>query len=819
MKNYGISLLRHLFPVMTNYLRSAWRHFYREKGISVITVIGLALGLAACVFITIFVVDECAYDRYNVNADRIFRVASDLHINGGTINDVATAPAIAAALKKDFPQVENTVRIRAFRREVEVHVGTQVFFQTGAFSADSSLFDVFTLPMISGDQRTALSAPNSIVLSATTARRYFNSTDVVGRTLQLDQDTVVYRVTGVIRDMPPASHVHFQLIRSYRQNRPEWINLACATYVLVRPGVTTADVDRMLATLVERYLYAELRTTMHNSPADLKRNGDYFRYYAIPLTRIHLYSNLAHEFEANGNIGYVVIFMIVAFLILIVAGINFVNLSIARSLRRLREIGVRKVLGSSRRRLIAQFLVESVFMTAIAMGLALALVVLLLPFFDQVAGKSFTTAILLSRWTIPAFFGAIGLIGLSSGAYPALVLSRVEPLKILRGILTLGARPTVLRTVLLVFQFSVAMMLIIGTGVIYSQLSYIRHRDIGYHRQQVVTIKNTDTVRSRIFTFANEVRQLPGVVNATVSGFLPNQKVVFTGFFKHPNFFNDRSFSVTATTLLGTWEIDENYLPTLGMELVAGRNFSPFLHTDSECVLINATAARTLGYAHPLGEKIYRGNDTTGARIIGVVKDFNTGSLRDPIDPIVFYFDPDGRAATFRLSPGNIAATLQRIRRQFEAIAGGQPFVYSFLDEDFDHMYAADQHTGSLFTVFSVLAMLIAGLGIFGLVTTATEQRTKELGIRRVLGARITHLLMLLLKDYGLAIGLAILIALPAGGWMMHDWLQGFAFRTGLHPWIFVAAPLCAIAIAVGIVGLKAHRAASVNVADALRVE
>jgi len=786
--------------IMANYLRTAWRHLHREKGFTAITVFGLSLGLAACIFITLFDVDEFAYDRYNANADRIFRIASDLHINGGSINDVATPPAMAAALIHDFPAVENAVRIRGFHRDVSVQVGGKVFLEPGAVLADSTLFAVFTLPMLSGDPRTALSAPNAVVLSVTAAKRYFNSTDVVGLPLRLDQDTTLYMVTGVIRDMPAASHIHFQLIKSLRQKKQEWINLFSSTYVLVRPGVRTAGLDRMLAQTVERYVNPQIRVQLHNSTADLERNGDHFRYYSIPLTRIHLYSNLGHEFEANGNIQYVVISIVVAVLILVVACINFVNLSIARSLRRLREIWVRKVLGSNRRRLIAQFLVESVLMTAIAMGVAVLLVMILLPFFDRLAGKSFSADILLSRWTIPIFLLATGLVGLLSGVYPALVLSRVEPLKILRGYLTMGTRVPMLRTTLLVFQFSVAMALMIGTGVIYSQLSYIRHRDPGYTQEQVLTVKDTRDLADRAWTFANEARKLPGVVSATVSGFLPNQKVIFRGFFK------DRSASETATALLGDWHIDEDYLVTLGMKLVAGRNFSPQLHTDSGCVLINETAARVLGYARPLGEKIYTATDTaSGYRIIGVVKDFNTGSLRNPIDPVVFRLDPDGEAVTFRLSPGNIAGTLKAIRSRYESVAKGHPFVYSFLDEDFNRLYSADQRTGNLFTLFSGLAIIIAGLGIFGLVTAATEQRTKELGIRKVLGARVIHLVLLLLKDYGLAISLAVLIALPAGGWVMHNWLQGFAYRTVLHPWLFIAAPLCAIGLAVVIVGLKAR--------------
>jgi putative ABC transport system permease protein len=660
-----------IIRIMRNYWRDAWRHFLRDKSFTALTVFGLALGLAACLFITLFVVDEFSYDRYNANADRIFRIASDLRINGGSTQGVNTPPAMAAGLVRDFPAIEKAVRVRDVRKDVTVHVDGKVFLQPGAFLADSTLFDVFTLPMIDGDPRTALSAPNSVVLSETAARRYFNSTTVVGRTLQLDDDTALSVVTGVIRDLPAASHFHFQLIRRATNKREEWINFYGATYVLVRPGVGTADLHRMLAQTVERYVYPQVRKQLHNTPADLQRNGDHFRYYSMPLTHIHLYSNLSGEFEANGNIRHVVLFMVIAIMILTMAGINFVNLSIARSLRRLRVIGVKKVLGSGRRRLIGQFLVESLLLTGMAMAMALVLLVVLLPLFNAIAGKTFTIAEVLTGWRIPAFLAGTALVGVLAGAYPAVLLSGIEPLTILRGQLTMGTRAGTLRTVLLVFQFTIAMLLIIGTGVIDSQLSYIRHRDLGYDRQQVVTVKNIRGSAAGIFS--DEVKRLPGVVGATVSGFVPNQKVALRGFFK------DHHASVTSTVLLADWQVDANYLSTLGMTLVAGRNFSSALSTDSEAVLINETAARALGYAAPLGQRLYTFDDTTsGYRIIGVVKDFNTASLHDPVDPVVFRLGGGGNGVSLRLVGANIAATLKSIQQRYEAVAGGQPFVYSF---------------------------------------------------------------------------------------------------------------------------------------------
>ena len=803
--------------MLRNYLRDAWRHLNREKGFTVLTIFGLALGLAAFIFIALFVVDEFGYDRYNTRAGRIFRIAADIRINGGTSNDLATPPALGATLVKDYPGIEEAVRIRNSRKDVVVHVADKAFIESRAVSADPSLFAIFTLPMISGDSRTALSAPNSVVLSASAAKRYFNSTDVLGKTLKLDEDTVVYMVTGVIRDLPAQSHIHFQLIKSLHQGTQVWLGLFSATYILARPGVTTADIDRMLAQTVDRYIAPKMPYQLHNSPADLKRNLNHLRYYSIPLTKIHLYSNLDHEFEVNGSIEYVILFIIVAVLVLLVACVNFVNLSVARGMRRLREIGVRKVLGANRRRLAGQFLVESIVMTVIAMALALVFVVVLLPWFDRLTGKSFDASFLLSRWVFAGIGLTILVVGLLSGSYPAFLLSGIKTLNILRGRVITGFRSGVLRTALLVFQFSVAMILIIGTGVIDSQLFFIQHSQPGYTREQVVTIKDTEPLGNAAWTFADAAGLLAGVKNVTVSNALPHQKVVLRGFFKQPTIAGSEPSLVT----MGDWHIDVNFLPTLDMKLAAGRNFSSQLPTDSGCVLINETAARALGYAHPLGQRIYMSSTDTASSctIIGVVKDFNTGSFRNPIDPIVFRLDRDGLFVTFRLSSGNMTGTLNAIRREYRSVANGHPFVYAFLDDEFNHLYQADQRTGRIFTIFSLLSLFIAGMGIFGLVAAAAEQRTKELGIRRVLGARMIHLVLLLLRDYGLAIGLAILIALPVGGWMMHDWLQGFAYRTQLQPGIFIAAPLCAVLLAVLIVGAKVRRTSAVNPAQTLRVE
>lgn len=794
-------------------LRNAWLHILWDRTFTAISISGLALGLAACLFISLFVVNELSYDRSNVNADRIYRIHSDIHINGGTTNNIMSPSPMAATLVRDFPAVETAVRIRALREGVVVQVGNKEFAEHGAVLADPGIFRVFTLPMIAGNPESALSTPNSLVVSEEAAQQYFHSADILGQTLKFANDTAVYVVTGVIRNMPAESHFHFRIIKPMTRRVQEWINLYASTYILVSPGVTTADVDRMLAATVDRYVNPQIQKDLHNSAADLKRNGDHFRYYAMPLTQIHLYSDLGLEFEPNGSAEVVVLFSVVALLILGMANINFVNLSVARGMRRLREMGVRKVLGSRRRQLVLQFLGESVLMTLIAMGLAIGLVLLLLPGFNQLTGKTFSASLVLSPKVIGLCLSVTLGVAILSGIYPAVRLSGIQPLNILRGHLGLGFSKNGFRTALLTLQFGIAMTLIIGTIVIHSQLSYIRHRDLGYTRAQVVTVKNTRSLGDKVWTFADAVGQLPGVMEATVSGSLPQQKVVYRAFFR------DRSNTVTSTVFLGDYHIDDRYLSALGMRLAMGRNFSSQLPTDSRCVLINETAARVLGYADPIGRELYTFGDSVGLPIIGVVRDFNTGSLHNPVDPVVFELRRDGAAIIIRLSPGNVRGTLRKIERQFHEIANGYPFEYAFLDDDFDRVYHDDQRTGDLFSIFAGMAIAIAAIGMFGLVAAAAEQRTKELGIRRVLGARVADIAILLFKSYAFAIGLAVAMALPLGALVMTRWLDGFAYRVSLQPWMFLFAPFCALALVIPIVGAKAWRATRIAPARTLRVE
>jgi putative ABC transport system permease protein len=552
---------------------------------------------------------------------------------------------------------------------------------------------------------------------------------------------------------------------------------------------------------------------------DLAKNGVYFRYYTLPLTQIHLHSNLKGEFEPNGNIRYVYIFIVIAVFILLVACINFMNLSTARSAGRSREVGVRKVLGSLRSNLITQFLVESVLTSFIALLLALVIAAVLLPYFNQLSGKKISVFLFFSGWKIPVLLLATLLVGLMAGSYPAFYLSAFQPIQVLKGKLAAGFKTGWFRNSLVVFQFATAIILIIGTLVIYSQLNYIRNKEVGYNRQQILTINNTYSLWTHAKTFKQDVQKLSGVVSGTMTRNLPNSISDETdGYFKEATAKANQSF------MMGRWIIDADYVPTLGMKMVAGRNFSPDMITDSSGVLLNETAAKLMGYPDPVNQNIYTlegDGKVKSYHILGVVKDFVAGTLRDKMAPMVFHLGEERGAISFRIDTKNIPGLLSQIKDRYSSVEKmrGQPFVYSFMDDDFNKLYQADQRSGQIFVSFAIFAILIACLGLFGLVTYAAEQRTKEIGIRKVLGATVGNVVGLLSKEFLKLVALSALIAFPIAWWAMHNWLLDFEYRTTIGWWIFAVAGLSALAITLLTVSFRAVKTALRNPVTSLRSE
>jgi len=805
-----------------NYLRVAYRNLWKDKGFSAINIVGLAAGLATCLLIALFVTDELSYDKYNEKAGSIYRIHSDLKLNGAGMNAVVVPAPMGPALVKEYPQIEKYVRL-IDNHDMLVKKGDETIMEHHSVFADSSLFDVFTLPMVAGDPRTALTQPFSMVISESMAKKYFANANPIGKSL-LTSNTTSYKITGVIKDMPAQSHVHFNFIKAMTElpdsRGNAWLSNNYITYILTKPGTPQKSIDKALSETVKKYLAPQLEAMVHASLEDLGKKGGHFSYFSMPLTKIHLHSNLSFEWETNGNLQYVYIFIMVAVFILLIACVNFMNLSTARSAGRSKEVGVRKVLGSLRSNLVTQFLAESMLTTLIALILAAAMAALLLPWFNQLSDKDISLGLLSKPWLLPSLIVTGLLVGLLAGSYPAFYLSSFQPIQVLKGKLSTGFKNGWLRNSLVVFQFVTAIVLIVGTLVIRNQLNFIRNTKLGYNRDQVLTLQNTYSLWVHAVSFKNEVMKIPGVVQSTMTRDLPN-----AGNHNINGIFKDASLSSSSSVIMETWYVDADFVPTLDIAMAKGRNFSPQMLTDTFAVLINETAAKMLGYADPLNQTMYRPQgDSLKAvayHIIGVVKDFHSGSLHDKIGPVLFHLAEERGAISFRINAKNIPAVIAQIEKKYHAVEkmAGQPFLYSFMDDDFNRLYKSDQRTGNLFISFAVLAIFIACLGLFGLVTYAAEQRIKEIGVRKVLGATVSNIVQLLSRDFLKLVAIATIIAVPFAWWVMHIWLQDFAYRTAISLWDFVIAAGLAAAITIATVCFRAISAARANPVKSLRSE
>ncbi|HVX48701.1 MAG TPA: ABC transporter permease [Chitinophagaceae bacterium] len=810
--------------MLKNYLKVALRNLWKNKAFSAINITGLSVGLAVCLLIVLYVKDELSYDKYNTNAENIYRLDADIYFNGTQFTSAICPAPLAPTLRKDHPEIIQYVRMREFR-DMLVKKDNQNIRDHKLVFADSTFFRVFSIPMIAGNRLTALNEPGSIVISETTAKKYFSSTDVVGKILFVDNSQTC-KVTGVFKDIPPQSHFHFNFIRplhdTYHDDQNDWLSNNYSTYVVVAPGVTRQTLQAKVDATVNTYLGDQLKQVLHTSTAELKKGGNHFLYPVMPLKDIHLHSNKSYEFEANGSVTYVYIFSVIAVLILVIACVNFMNLSTAHSANRAKEVGIRKVAGSLRIQLITQFLVESTLLSFFSLVLALGIAWLLLPLFNQLAAKEMSVLTLVSSWLLPVLIVLIAVVGCIAGSYPAFYLSSFQPVQVLKGGVAKGFKNSWLRSGLVVFQFFISISLIIGAIVIYNQLNYIRSKEIGYNRDQVLVI-DAYSLGNQLQTFRQQVLKIPGVQNATVAGSLPTE----TGFSQN-GWFKDATLDAKQVTILTDFNADQDYIPTMGMQMAAGRNFSRNYLTDSSAVIINETAAKLLGFKDPLNEKLYRpggyaanntGFTSVAFHIIGVVKDFNFSTMHDKVGPLIIELSENYGKVAMRINTQNIPALIAQVKNKWNSMAPGQPFSYTFLDADFGKLYAAEQRTGKLFTTFAIFAIFIACLGLFGLVTYAAEQRIKEIGVRKVLGASVAGIVTMLSKDFAKLVLIASLIAFPVAWWAMNEWLKSFAYRITIHWWVFVVAGILTLIIALVTVSIQAVKAALANPVKSLRTQ
>jgi len=806
-----------------NYLKIAYRNLLRSKAFSTINIVGLSLGLATCMIISLFVLDELSFDRFHEKADRIVRVTFRANMGGNKIEEASVMPPTAQTMQRDYPEVLEATRLRTAGAFI-IEKKEKVFKEEGVAFADSNFFQVFSFPLVIGHPQTALIKPNTLVISEKMAQKYFGNQDPVGKTLQTKNYEEVLEVTGVMADMPANSHFHFDFIIAMA-GLPEarinsWMQSEFYTYLVLPAGYDFQKLQAKLPQMVEKYLGPGIQQAFGMSFSKFKQEGNDLGLFLQPLTDIHLRSDFDYDIAASGDVRYVYIFGAIALFMLLIACINFMNLSTAGASKRAREVGIRKVMGSVKSTLIGQFLLESILLTGVALVLAVVIVVLALPFFNDLTDKNLRLSFTTMPWLLPGLLLLGLVVGVLAGSYPAFFLSSFKPISVLKGgsnpsSLSRGRRSIGLRGTLVVVQFCISIILIVGTTVVYQQLQFIQNTKLGYDKEQVLVLQATYRLGQNEALLKKQLLQDSRVVNATVSGYVPAGPSFNNNFMVYGD---DRANDYIKGIC---YVVDEDYIPTLGMEMVAGRNFSPEFGTDSSGIIINETAAKQMGWGNDaIGHTVTSpNNDGSKAayRVIGVVKDFNFKSLHERIGPLMLTLGPNSGAMLAKVKTRDIPSLLQSVEKQWNALAPDAPIEYSFLEENFNNTYRAEQKTGRVLGLFAVLTIFVACLGLFGLATFTAEQRTKEIGVRKVLGASVSGIVALLSKDFLKLVAISILIASPIAWYAMNAWLQDFAYKIDIGWWVFALAGLLAVGIALFTVSFQSVRAALRNPVESLR--
>jgi putative ABC transport system permease protein len=795
--------------MLKNLLTVALRNFQRDKWYSLLNILGLTIGITFGLLLIFYIKDELSYDHYNEKLDRIFRITSYIkEPDKDMLKWTSTQHPLGPQLKKDFPEVQESVRFVNDGKDM-FQLGDLRLFIEKVFFADSTVFKVFTYPFLEGDPRTALVAPNSMVLTQSVAKEYFGkSTDVVGRSLRNDKGDI-FKITGVVKDVPTNSHLRFNILisastlgKDFDQN---WGGFNIYTYVLLKPNVNAASFEQKLLPMYDKYMapiFAKYNIKIH--------------YGVQPVGSIHLHSEMEGEPEELGSISYIYIFGSVALFMLLIACINYMNLTTARSARRGKEIGIRKVTGCTKSQLVAQFLVESTLTAIFALLLSIGCIALLLPLFNSMSGKSISFHALLQPDTFLILLAVILFVGLVGGSYPAFYLSKFNPIQVLKGNLAKGSGNAVLRRSLVIIQFSISMVMIICTWVVYNQLKYLHNKDVGFNKQEVLslTVNASGDVSSKIIVFKNEMRKNPQVLSVSTSQLVPGKDPGF-------NLFEIETKKGFVDQGVFVYGADEDYFKTLGITIKKGRNFYSQSSDTLHGIIVNENMVHYFAWDNPIGKRVKFPGDTSGRywEVVGVVKDFNQRSLYNPIAPLIIRYSPNNGGIQLKLDPRNIPATVAGIEKTWKKDFPDLPFSYTFLDQDFDSQYAADQKRGKIFTSFSILTILITCLGLLGLIAFTTEQRQKEISIRKIMGAGIREIVPLLTTNFIVLVGVSCLVAFPIAWWFMDHWLKKFKYSTSLTPLPFILSALTVLLITLLTVTFHTLKAAVANPSKSLRSE
>jgi putative ABC transport system permease protein len=800
-----------------NYLLTALRGFRKNRMSALINVFGLTVGLSSCLLIALFIRHELSYDDFETKGPRIVRLIMAYKFNGGDefLRGNFTSTKVAPTFQRVFPEVVSGVRM--FDQDKIITCRERLFSESHFMFADSSFFTLFSMPLVRGDERSALSGPMKVVLTRSTARRYFGDEDPVGKSIRVGTDSSEYLITGVIGDCPSNSQVKFDLLASfsslYDNDNPTYWDANYTTFLLLRSPGDIAPLQAKVTSFMQQ---------------EMKGSGAAIDFQLEPFMRIHLYSEYS-GFEPGTSIAYIYVLAGVALLILVIAGSTYINLSTARSVDRAREVGVRKVIGAGKRQLFWQFIGESLVLCLVAVVLSLVVVALVLPAFDRLAGRELSWRLVLSPVFIVIAFGVAALVGLLAGSYPAMVLSRFHPVTVLKGAFKNTAGGRGLRQSLIVFQFIISVFLIVATFIMGQQLSYIRHRDLGYDRDHVVQLPMDPSLKGQIDYIKTEMMRNPDVVRVSTCAWSPVN--IVSGFNMRSSIMpEDRQLVCNGS------QIDQDYIATTGLKIVAGegitrqdmRNAHPWEASGGKdtvtkpnyAFVLNETAARQLGWSprEAIGKRMFMDESRPGF-VRAVVKDFNYQSLHTPIRALVLFPQVSSRNMLVRITGSRLSQTLEYLEATWKRVAPGIPYEAHFLDESYNHLYAAEERLGTVMNLFSAIAVVLACLGLYGLSSYSAKQRMKEIGVRKVLGAGTMGLVVLLAGSFGRLAGVAMVVAMPLAAWAMHRWLQDFVYRTGMEWWVFVAAGLIVLVVTMATVSIQAVRTALVNPIKSLRSE
>ncbi len=807
--------------MIKNILKHSIRNLNRQKGYVFINILGLSIGIACSLLITLFIVHELSYDKFNEKRDRIYQLVLHGKIGGQELLVSSTCSPIGPTMLKEFPEVE------AFNR---IHIGgetiiknqEQSFTEKNFILSDSSFFDIFSVKLISGDKRTALNAPHKLVLSKSTANKIFGKDDPIGKTLKVGTDSIPYSVSGVMEDIPKTSHFDANIIASFttseRANDNQWTSNSFETYILLKPNANPKQVDEKIIGLVKKYVGPEIQKYMGITLEDFLSKGNKYYYYLQPLTAIHLNPAVQQSGKAPNDPKYLFIFGCIAFLIILIASINFMNLSTAQSSKRAKEVGIKKVSGSSRGMLIGQFISESVILTFLSLLIAILIIKFSLPFFNNLLQVNLELNFFDSWVTIPALIILSIIVGLLAGGYPAFYLSSFSPYAVLKGSLKNSMKNGRLRSVLVVFQFTISIMLIIGTTIMFHQIRYMVNKDLGFNKEHLIVIQRAEAVGKRINAFKEAVGRIPGVIKVSASTAVPGHNNNNNGYM-----IEGRS---SETFLLGTAWVDYDFIETYGMQLSSGRNFDQSHATDKDACIVNERAIKQYGITAPFTTRFVNPSEDPSKPdylpIIGIMKDFHYESLRSEIAPYMFKFKKEGNSwgyISIRMSSNSPSSTINEIEKTWKEFTSNDPMQYFFMDKDFERLYKEEKQSANLAILFTFLAILIASLGLFGLTSFTVEQRTKEMGVRKAMGATVSSLFVLISREIVLLVCISTLIAWPIMYFISKNWLQNYHYRINLPLFDFLLGFIIAIAIALITISYRTIKSARVNPSESLRYE